>query len=90
MTQATVSAHIQDMETLTAPQQTTGDTITRLALAQDPDAESQTLWQLIDDTSDTVANTARHRLGLALRPVTPVHVVNIPVLDPKTGRVIRP
>lgn len=53
-----------------APAAVSGDTITRLALAQDPDTESQTLWQLIDDANTTVANTARHRLGLALRPLT--------------------
>lgn len=46
-----------------------GDTIARLALAQDPDTGSQTLWQLIDDPNTTVANTARDRLGLALRPL---------------------
>lgn len=90
MTLAALSAHMQDMEALTAPQQIIGDTIARLALAQSPDAESQTLWQLIDDTSDTVANTARCRLGLALRPITPVHTVHIPILDPVTGRVVRP
>jgi len=49
--------------------QTTPDTITRLASAQDPAADSQTLWQLIDDPHNTVANTARGRLNLALRPV---------------------
>jgi hypothetical protein len=77
------------MDTLTssAARQLTGDTIARLVLAQDPDTESQTLWQLIDDANDTVANTARDRL--ALRPLTPVHVVHIPVIDPVTGRIIK-
>ena len=89
MTTATPSAHMSGMETLTA-QQITGDIITRLALAQEPTTESQALWQLIDDPNDTVANTARIRLSLALRPLAPVHVVNIPVLDPKTGLVVRP
>ena len=46
-----------------------GDTIARLSLAQAEDAESQTLWQLIDDPNTTVANTARSRLGLAFRPL---------------------
>ena len=54
-----------------APAAVSGDTITRLALAQDTHSGSQTLWQLIDDENTTVANTARHRLGLALRPLTP-------------------
>ncbi len=61
--------------------------IERLSRAQNPDAETQDLWQLIDDPNTTVANTARHRLNLALRPVEPVH---IPVIDPKTGQVIKP
>jgi hypothetical protein len=79
------------METLTpAASQLAGDTIARLALAQDPGTESQTLWQLIDDTHTTVANTARHRLNLALRPLEPVHVVHIPVIDPVTGLVVQP
>jgi hypothetical protein len=47
--------------------------IDRLALAQNPDTETQELWQLIDDPNTTVANTARHRLNLALRPVEPAH-----------------
>ena len=47
-----------------------GDTIARLSLAQAQDTESQTLWQLIDDPNITVANTARHRLGLVFRPLT--------------------
>ncbi|MGT2461149.1 hypothetical protein [Sinomonas atrocyanea] len=52
---------------------TDGDTITRLAAAQAHDAEPQLLWQLIDDPHDTIANTARDRLGLALR--TPAQLV---------------
>jgi hypothetical protein len=85
------AAHIGSMDTLTpSAHQHPGDIITRLALAQEPGAESQTLWQLIDDANTTVANTARHRLGLALRPLTPVHVVHIPVMDPATGRVVKP
>lgn len=69
---------------------TAPDIITRLASAQDPAADSQTLWQLIDDSNDIVANTARGRLSLALRPVLPVHAVHIPVIDPASGRVVKP
>ena len=65
-----------------------GDINTRLASAQDPAAESQALWQLIEDPNDAVANIARGRLGLALRPILPVHAVHIPVIDPVTGRII--
>lgn len=64
-----------------------GHVIDRLALAQNPDTEPQDLWQLIDDPNTTVANTARDRLNLALRRLEGVH---IPVIDPKTGRVIKP
>lgn len=69
---------------------TAPDITTRLASVQDPAADSQTLWQLIDDPNDLVANTARTRLRLALRPVFPVHNVHIPVIDPATGRVVKP
>jgi hypothetical protein len=74
------------MEQLTT-QPTTSDIFTRLASVQDPAADSQTLWQLIDDPNDTVANTARNRLNLALRPL---QIVHIPVIDPKTGLVVKP
>jgi hypothetical protein len=69
------------MEPITAP-----SVIERLATAQNPDAEAQDLWQLIDDPNDTVANTARHRLNLALRPLQGLH---IPVIDPDTGLVVQ-
>lgn len=68
---AGLSAHMSSMETThpTAAPTVSGDTVARLALAQAPDTESQTLWQLIDDKNLTVANTARDRLGLAFRPL---------------------
>ncbi|WP_427007344.1 hypothetical protein [Pseudarthrobacter sp. H2] len=66
-----------------------GDANSRLSLAQGPDTGSQALWQLIDDSNDLVANNARGRLQLALRPVHPVGAVHVPQIDPKTGRVIR-
>jgi hypothetical protein len=80
---------MSDMET-TQPSGTpsvTGHVIERLAVAQAADTEPQQLWQLIDDQNDTVANTARHRLNLALRPLRGIH---IPVVDPKTGLVVKP
>lgn len=89
MTAGAASAHMRAMEPLTA-NPTTPDINTRLAAAQDPAAESQTLWQIIDDPNDLVANTARGRLGLTLRPVPPVHAVHIPVIDPATGFVVQP
>lgn len=84
MTDAAASAHMSTMESITAP-----DVNTRLASAQDPATESQVLWQLIDDPNDLVANTARERLRLALRPIHPVHAVHIPVIDPATGLVVQ-
>jgi hypothetical protein len=89
MTAARLSAHMTGMET-TQPSDTpiaAGHVIERLALAQNPNTEAQTLWQLIDDRHTTVANTARHRLNLALRPLEAVH---IPVIDPATGLVVKP
>lgn len=77
------------MEPLTA-NPTAPDVNTRLAAAQAPAADSQALWQLIDDPNDLVANTARGRLNLALRPVHPAHAVHIPVIDPATGFVVQP
>lgn len=60
--------------------------VSSLSTAQDPDTDSQALWQLIEDPNDTVANTSRLRLGLTLRPLTPAI---IPVIDPATGRVVQ-
>jgi hypothetical protein len=92
VTAGAVSAHMRGMESLTANPAAlpTPDVNTRLASAQDPSTDSQALWQLIDDHNDLVANTARGRLRLALRPVRPVHVVHIPVVDPTTGLVVQP
>lgn len=72
MTAAAPSAHMVSMDTThpaAAAAAAGGDTVARLALAQAEDTGSQTLWQFIDDRNTTVANTARHRLGLALRPL---------------------
>lgn len=82
---------MSSMDTLTAAADSgNADVSTRLATAQDPDTDNQALWQLIDDHNDLVANTARTRLGLALRStfeaLPPVH---IPVIDPVSGRVIK-
>ena len=83
---------MSSMDTLTAAAEPTAgtDVNARLAFAQDPDTDSQALWQLIDDQNDLVANTARQRLGLTRRPTFEPHVVHIPVIDPASGRVIQP
>lgn len=92
MTGGTFSAHMRDMKSLTAnpAAQSTSDVNTRLASAQDPATDSQALWQLIDDHNDLVSNTARTRLGLTRRPTFEHQVVHIPVVDPVTGKVIKP
>lgn len=90
MTAAPLSAHIRSMDTLTAAADSTAgnDVNARLTSAQDPDTDSQALWQLIDDHNDLVANTARQRLGLAQRPTfnaaPPVHIPRIDL----NGRIL--
>lgn len=81
MTAALLSAHITGMETIASAPDTKNDVNGRLGRAQDHDTDSQALWQLIDDTNDLVANTARTRLGLAKRGTfdtpLPVHIPRI-------------
>lgn len=83
---------MSSMDTLTAAADSTAgtDVNTRLASAQDPDTDSQALWQLIDDHNDLVANTARQRLGLTQRPTFQPHIVHIPVIDPASGKILQP
>ena len=69
------------METCTA---TRGDANARLATAQDPQTESQVLWQMIEDPNPLIANTARTRLGL--RPTTVPDIMHVPDIDPTAGR----
>ena len=90
MTAVAASAHMRDMDSLTAnPAAPTAlDVNARLASAQEPATDSQALWQLIDDRNDLVANTARGRLGLSLRPTFDQLVpVSIPRIDAVTGRI---
>lgn len=88
MTEARASAHIAGMD-ITQPG---GDAASRLALARNPETESQTLWLLIEDPDEQVADAARERLNLIPkpRPNTVARPVHIPVIDPKTGLVVRP
>ncbi|MDJ0354428.1 hypothetical protein [Pseudarthrobacter sp. PH31-O2] len=68
------------------------DFMARLNAAKNPALDEQTLWTLIEDTNDMVADAARERLGLIPRPRpnAVARAVRIPVIDPKTGRVIKP
>lgn len=89
MTAGSPPAHMSGMEALYTNQTNhKGDANSRLAAAHAPESDTRILWQLIDDSNDLVANTARARLNLILRPVPVAHVVNIPVIDPTAGRII--
>lgn len=65
------------------------DTMSRLHAARNPSLDDDTLRGLAEDRLDFVANAARERLGLPLRPRPTPHYVYIPRIDPATGRVIR-
>lgn len=83
---ANPNASLETLRELAADER---DFMSRLNAAKNPALDSQTLWMLIDDHNDLVANAARERLGLAQRPRPVPHVVHIPRIDPRTGRVIR-
>ncbi|HEX9088861.1 MAG TPA: hypothetical protein VF867_15190 [Arthrobacter sp.] len=65
------------------------DFMSRLNAAKNPTLDEATVLSLVGDINDLVANAARERLGQPLRPRPVAHIVHIPVIDPKTGRVIR-
>jgi hypothetical protein len=60
--------------------------------ANNPVLDNQSARRMIEDKDDLTADAARERLGLAPkpRPNTVARAVHIPVIDPKTGRVVRP
>ncbi|ACL42040.1 hypothetical protein Achl_4089 (plasmid) [Pseudarthrobacter chlorophenolicus A6] len=68
------------------------DVMARRNAVSNPVLDDQTLWMMIEDKDDLTADAARERLGLAPkpRPNTIARGVRIPVIDPKTGRVIKP
>ena len=80
------SARLDTLQELAADQD---DFLSRLNAARNPVLDPGTLQQLVEDKNDLVANAARERLGLPLRPRPAHHVVHIPRIDPATGRVIR-
>jgi hypothetical protein len=86
---ANPSASLATLTELAADQD---DFMSRLHAAKNPALDEQTLWTLIEDTNDMVADAARERLGLIPkpRPNAIARAVRIPVIDPKTGRVIKP
>jgi ribonuclease D len=68
------------------------DVMARRNAANNPVLDDQTLWLMIEDKDDLTADAARERLGLIPkpRPNTFTRAVRIPIIDPKTGRVIKP
>lgn len=68
------------------------DCMARRNAARNPMLDEGTLWLMIEDRDDLTADAARERLGLTPkpRPNAIARAVHIPVVDPKTGRVIRP
>jgi hypothetical protein len=83
---ANASARLDTLRELATDQD---DTMARFNAARNPALDKVTLRLLAEDRLDFIANAARERLELPLRPRPAAHVVNIPRIDPKTGRVIR-
>jgi hypothetical protein len=65
------------------------DTMARFNAARNPALDAETLRLLAEDRLDFIANAARERLGQPLQPRPVAHIVNIPRIDPMTGRVIQ-
>ena len=68
------------------------DVMARRNAANNPVLDNQSLWMMIEDKDEMTADAARERLGLAPkpRPNSYARAVHIPVIDPKTGRVVKP
>lgn len=65
------------------------DLMARLHAARNPSLDDESLRILAEDRLDLVANAARERLGLPLRPRPGFRVAGIPRFDPDTGRMTR-
>lgn len=64
------------------------DSMSRLGVAKNPSTERHLLQALADDESDSVANAARKRLGLELRPNPSVRLLGgVFSLDLLTGQI---
>lgn len=68
------------------------DVMARRHAASNPVLDEESLWMMIEDKDELTADAARERLGLIPKPRRNViaRPVNIPIIDPKTGRVIKP
>ena len=68
------------------------DCMARRNAAKNPALDEATLWTMIEDKDDLTADAARERLGLGPkpRPNAIARAMHIPVIDPKTGRNIKP
>ena len=83
---ANPSAHLRTLRELAADQD---DTMARFNAARNPALDDGTLQMLAEDRLDFVANAARERLGLPLRPGPGIRVPGIGRFDPNTGRFVR-
>jgi hypothetical protein len=65
------------------------DTMARFNAARNPSLDDDTLRLLAEDRLDFIANAARQRLGMPLRPHPSFHIPGVPHFDPRTGRMTR-
>ncbi len=65
------------------------DTMSRFNAAKNPSLDDATLQLLAEDRLDFIANAARERLGMPLRPLPGFHLPGVPAFDPRTGRMTR-
>jgi ribonuclease D len=80
------------LETLQELASDMNDVMARRNAASNPVLDDQSLWMMIEDKDDLTADAARERLGLVPKPRPNAFIrgVRIPVIDPKTGRVVKP
>lgn len=81
---ANPSASLDSLRELAADQD---DVMARVGVAKNPSAPPELVRSLIDDRLDLVANAARERLGLDLRPRPGLRIGGGRSIDPRTGRL---
>lgn len=83
---ANPGAALHTLQELAADQD---DTMARFNAVRNPSLDEDTLQLLAEDRLDFIANAARARLGLPLRPQPGFRVAGVPHFDPRTGRMTR-
>lgn len=63
------------------------DTMARFNAARNPSLDDATLQMLAEDRLDFIANAAKERLGMPLRPRPGFRIPGVPSFDPRTGRM---